>query len=106
MNARAIARLRRTARWPLAGDQLISSGLAHDNLPPGSRLELGSAVIGSGRAAHRVRPVRAALCVEAMKFVNSPLDGSFICAASTPVIRAGAVRVGDRVEDLSERGMR
>ena len=47
MNARVIALLAREQdRWPLAGDQLfIDMDVSHENLPPGTRLALGSAVI-------------------------------------------------------------
>ena len=47
MNARSIALIAQTEnRWPLAGDQLyIDLDLSADNLPPGTRLAIGSAVI-------------------------------------------------------------
>ena len=47
MNARVVALVAQyPARWALAGDQLfIDMDLTDDNLPPGTRLELGSAVI-------------------------------------------------------------
>jgi hypothetical protein len=47
MNARTIALVaRELERWPLAGDQLyVDLDLSRENLPPGSRLALGSAVI-------------------------------------------------------------
>ena len=47
MNARVIALLAREKdRWPLAGDQLfIDMDVSLENLPPGTRLALGSAVI-------------------------------------------------------------
>src|SRR5262249_37746888 len=47
MNARAIALLAQDReRWPLAGDQLfVDLDLSGDNLPPGTRLALGSAII-------------------------------------------------------------
>jgi hypothetical protein len=46
MNARAIALVARSPdRWALAGDQLfIDLDLSADNLPPGARVALGSAV--------------------------------------------------------------
>ena len=47
MNARAVALVAHTKeRWALAGDQLfLDMDLSADNLPPGTRLALGSAVI-------------------------------------------------------------
>ena len=105
MNARAIALFaQERARWPLAGDQLyVDLDLAHDNLPPGSRLELGSAVIevsaephtGCGQFVERFG-------VEAMKFVNSPLGRQLhLRGINARVIRAGAVRVGDRARKMT-----
>ena len=50
-------------RWTLAGDQLyVDFDISVANLPPGTRLALGSAVIEvTARAAHRLRQVRRAL---------------------------------------------
>jgi MOSC domain-containing protein YiiM len=105
MNARAIALFAQDrARWPLAGDQLyVDLDLAHDNLPPGSRLEVGSAIIevsaephtGCGKFVQRFG-------VEAMKFVNSPLGRQLhLRGINARVIRAGAVRVGDRARKVT-----
>jgi len=72
-------------------------------LPPGSRLELGSAVIevsaephtGCGQFVQRFG-------VEAMKFVNSPLGRQLhLRGINARVIRAGTVRVGDRARKLT-----
>ena len=54
MNARVIALLAQDeARWPLAGDQLyIDMDLSDDNIPPGTRLALGSAVIEVSAQPH------------------------------------------------------
>jgi MOSC domain-containing protein YiiM len=100
MNARAIALIaQHRARWPLAGDQLyVDLDLADDNLPPGTQLEIGDAVIevsaqphlGCGKFVHRFG-------VDAMKFVNSPLGRQMhLRGINARVLRAGAVRVGDR----------
>ena len=47
MNSRVIALVAQAReRWPLAGDQLfIDLDLTADNLPPGTRVAIGSAVI-------------------------------------------------------------
>jgi MOSC domain-containing protein YiiM len=105
MNARAIALFAQDrARWPLAGDQLyVDLDLAHDNLPPGSRIEVGGAVIevsaephtGCGKFVQRFG-------VDAMKFVNSPLGRQLhLRGINARVIRAGAVRVGDRARKVT-----
>ena len=76
MNARMVALLAGTkSRWPLAGDQLfVDLDLSADNMPPGTRLAIGTAVIeltdqphtGCGKFVERFG-------VDAMKLVNSEL---------------------------------
>ena len=57
MNARMIALVaQEKARWPLAGDQLfIDMDLSADNVPPGTHLALGAAVIAVTAAFSRRR---------------------------------------------------
>jgi hypothetical protein len=101
MNSRAIALIAPDpALRPLAGDQLyLDLDLSPANLPTGTRLAIGGAVIeitdkphtGCAKFAQRFG-------VDAARFVNSP-DGSAvrlrgICAT---VIRSGVVRTGDAV---------
>jgi MOSC domain-containing protein YiiM len=105
MNARVIALIAPDrARWPLAGDQLyVDLDLADDNLPPGTRLEIGDAVIevspephlGCGKFVQRFG-------VEAMKFVNSPLGRQLhLRGINARIVRAGVVRVGDRARKVT-----
>ena len=87
-------------RWPLAGDQLfIDLDLSLDNLPAGTRLAIGSAVL-------EVTPVPHTGCkkfverfgLDAMLLVNSD-EGRKMClrGINTRVVESGAIRVGDRV---------
>jgi len=99
MNARVIALIAQSKdRWPLAGDQLfVDLDLADENLPPGSRLEIGTAIIevsaephtGCGKFVQRFG-------VEAMKFVNSPVGRRLrLRGLNARVVKAGQIRVGD-----------
>ena len=99
MNARVIALIAPDRlRWPLAGDQLyVDLDLADDNLPPGTQLAIGGAVIevsaephlGCGKFVERFG-------VEAMKFVNSAMGRELhLRGINARVLQAGAVRVGD-----------
>jgi MOSC domain-containing protein YiiM len=105
MNVRVISLIAPDrARWPLAGDQLlVDLDLAHDNLPPGTSLEIGGAIsevsetphLGCGKFVQRFG-------VDAMKFVNSPLGRQLhLRGINARVLRAGAVRVGDRARKLT-----
>jgi hypothetical protein len=99
MNARVIELLAQaTERWPLAGDQLyLDLDLSIENLPAGTRLELGEAVIevtaqphtGCKKFVERFGP-------EAMKFVNSEIGRELrLRGINARVIQPGIVRVGD-----------
>ena len=74
MNARAIALVaQEEARWPLAGDQLfIDLDLSAENLPPGTQLALGEAVIEVTDQPHTgCKKFVERFGLDAMKFVNS-----------------------------------
>jgi hypothetical protein len=104
MNARAAALVAQTRdRWPLAGDQLyLDLDLSGRNLPPGTRLELGTAVIEVTEIPHTgCAKFVSRFGLDAMKFVNSPIGRELnlrgiCCRVATP----GVVRVGDRVTKL------
>ena len=110
MGARAIALIAGDkARWALAGDQLfLDMDLAGENLPPGTRLEIGTALLevtgephtGCGKFVERFG-------VDAVKFVNSPV-GRALClrGINARVVRNGVVRVGDRAKKSQESGIR
>jgi hypothetical protein len=87
-------------RWPLAGDQLyVDLDLSGANLPAGTRLEVGSAVIeitdiphtGCGKFSRRFG-------VDAMKFVNS-VEGRKLNlrGVNARIVSGGTVRTGDAV---------
>jgi MOSC domain-containing protein YiiM len=101
MNARTIDLLARdTARWPLAGDQLfVDLDLSGANLPPGTRLSLGTAVIEVTSQPHTgCEKFVERFGADAMKFVNSPEGRSLnMRGINAKVVQAGTIRVGDRI---------
>ena len=104
MNARVIALLAQDeARWPLAGDQLyIDMDLSDDNIPPGTRLALGSAAIEVSAQPHTgCKKFSSRFGVDAIKFVNSP-EGKqrHLRGINTRVIQAGTIRVGDVLKKI------
>jgi hypothetical protein len=104
MNSRTIALLAQDEeRWSLAGDQLyIDMDLSTENLPPGTRLAIGSAMIEVSAVPHTgCKKFSSRFGVEAMKFVNSP-EGkqSHLRGINAKVIQAGAIQVGDVVRKI------
>jgi MOSC domain-containing protein YiiM len=108
MNARVTALVARTReRWALAGDQLyVDLDLSEANLPAGTRLQIGSAVIeitamphtGCGKFARRFG-------VEALKFVNSGVGRELsLRGRNARIVRGGTIRTGDTVRKLPPAG--
>jgi hypothetical protein len=105
MNSRTIALLAQDKeRWALAGDQLfIDMSLSTENLPPGTRLAIGSAVIEVSVVPHTgCKKFSSRFGVEAMKFVNSPEGKQLhLRGINAKVIRAGTIRVGEVIRKIS-----
>jgi hypothetical protein len=99
MNARVIALVAQDRdRWQLAGDQLfLDMDLSAENLPDGTRLSLGSAVIEVTPPPHLgCQKFVARFGLEAMKFVNSPLGKQLhLRGINAKVVQAGVICVGD-----------
>ena len=104
MNARAAALIAQTPeRWALAGDQLyVDLDLSEANLPAGTRLAIGSAVIevtaephtGCGKFVQRFG-------VDAQKFVNAAVGRALrLRGLNARVVTEGPIRVGDLVRKL------
>jgi hypothetical protein len=105
MNARVTALVAQDKhRWPLAGDQLyIDMDLSKENLPAGSRLAIGSAVLEVSAWPHTgCQKFVSRFGVDAMKFVNSRI-GKQLClrGINAKVVRAGVIRVGHRAKKIT-----
>ena len=88
------------ARWPLAGDQLyVDLDLSRTNLPAGTRLAIGSAVVEVTAEPHTgCKKFVERFGMDAMTFVNTD-EGKEMClrGINTRVVQAGTIRVGDAV---------
>ena len=98
MNARVTALLaQEKERWPLAGDQLyIDMDLSKENLPAGSRIAVGSAVLEVSALPHTgCKKFVSRFGMEAMQFVNSDI-GKALClrGINARVVQGGIVKVG------------
>jgi hypothetical protein len=105
MNARAVALLAGDrSRWPLAGDQLyLDLDLSRENLPPGTLLAIGSAVIEVTSEPHTgCRKFSSRFGVDAVRFVNSPTGRDLqLRGINARVFQGGTVHVGDVASKLS-----
>jgi hypothetical protein len=105
MNSRVIAMIagESKSRWGLAGDQLyVDLDISEANLPPGTQLAIGSAVIevtaqphtGCGKFLRRFG-------VDATKFVNSARGRALhLRGINARVVVPGRIQTGDRVKKL------
>jgi hypothetical protein len=108
MNSRAIALIAETKdRWALAGDQLyMDLDLSVTNLPPGSRLKIGEAIVEITAQPHLgCAKFKARFGADAVAFVNSPIGRELrLRGVNARIVAAGRIRVGDRVEKLRQEG--
>ena len=104
MNARVIALVAQDReRWHLAGDQLFMDlDLSGENLPPGTRLAVGSAVIEVTDQPHTgCQKFVSRFGLDAMKFVNSPVGRELnLRGINARVVKKGTIRVRDVARKL------
>jgi len=104
MNARVIALIAYDReRWPLAGDQLyVDLDLRPSNLPAGTRLALGSAVIEVTDEPHTgCAKFTSRFGSDAIRFVNSSAGRDLrLRGMNTRVVEPGSVRAGDTIRKL------
>jgi hypothetical protein len=87
-------------RMPLAGDQLyVDFDLSEDNVPPGTQLRIGSALLEVSATPHNgCKKFLERFGPDGMPFVNSP-EGKrlHLRGINCKVIEAGTLSVGDKV---------
>lgn len=104
MNARAAQLVAQDKeRWQLAGDQLyIDLDLSDENLPPGTQLAIGSAVVEVTAQPHNgCNKFVARFGLDAMIFVNSEVGKQLhLRGINAKVVQPGTIRAGDVVKKL------
>jgi hypothetical protein len=104
MNSRTVDLVAQSKdRWGLAGDQLfVDLDLSEENMPAGTRLALGAAVVEITPEPHTgCKKFLARFGLEAMKFVNSPVGIQLhLRGVNARVVQPGVVRVGDVVKKV------
>jgi MOSC domain-containing protein YiiM len=101
IGARALAAMApdRT-RWAEAGDQLIVDfDLSVENLPPGTRLAVGSAIVEVSETPHTgCSKFRARFGDDALRWVNAPEGRALrLRGMNARIVESGTVRVGDAI---------
>jgi hypothetical protein len=101
MSARVAALVARSPdRWELAGDQLfVELDLSAQNVPPGTRLAIGSAVIEVSDEPHLgCRKFMDRFGVDAHRFISSKENRALnLRGVNATVVVGGSVRTGDTV---------
>jgi MOSC domain-containing protein YiiM len=90
-------------RWSLAGDQLyVDFDLRHENLPPGTRLQVGSATLEVSELPHTgCAKFTARFGSAATQFINGkPHRDLRLRGMNMRVITPGTVRPGDTIQKL------
>jgi hypothetical protein len=107
MNSRVIALVAQNRdRWQLAGDQLfVDMDLSAENVPPGTRLALGSAIIEVTALPHTgCHKFVARFGSDAGRFVNSPVRRQLqLRGVNARVVQRGTIRIGDVTRKLARR---
>lgn len=89
--------------WQWAGDQLfVDMDLGIENLPPHSRIQIGSAILEISAKPHTgCKKFSGRFGVEALAFISTPLGKSLrMRGVNAKVIQSGEIKVGDVVKKL------
>lgn len=90
-------------RWPLAGDQLyVDLDLSAENLPAGSRLSVGTAVIEVSETPHTgCAKFSSRFGSDALRWINSPTGRAHrMRGLNAWIVRGGTVKPGDTIRKV------
>jgi hypothetical protein len=99
--AEAVATTRE--RWPLAGDQIyVDMDLSVENLPAGSRIRVGDAVVEISDVPHTgCKKFAARFGKEALRFANVGIGKEHrFRGVNAFIVASGEVHTGDRITKL------
>ncbi len=104
MNSRVIDLVAQSKeRWQLAGDQLfVDLDLSAENLPPGTQLALGTAILQVTDQPHTgCKKFMARFGLDALQFISSPVGQALnLRGINAKVVQPGIIHVGDTVKKL------
>ena len=104
MNARVVDLVAGSReRWALAGDQLyVDFDITHENLPPGTRIQAGSAVLEVTHVPHTgCAKFTSRFGSDATRFINAKPNRELrLRGMNTRIVTSGTVRPGDAVRKL------
>ena len=104
MNSRSVALIaQHKNRWQLAGDQLfIDINLSDKNIPAGTRLSIGDAIIEVTAIPHNgCKKFTERFGMDAVKFVNSPIGKELhLRGVNAKIIKSGKINAGDTVKKI------
>lgn len=88
--------------WPLAGDQMfVDFNLSTENVPTGTRLQIGTAVIEVSAKPHTgCAKFSARFGIDAARWVNSS-DVHRYRGINAMVVQAGVVKPGDKITKVT-----
>ncbi|HEU4320074.1 MAG TPA: MOSC domain-containing protein [Acidimicrobiia bacterium] len=104
MNARVADAVALTRdRWPLAGDQIyVDLDISHENLPAGSRIKVGEAVVEISEVPHTgCAKFSGRFGADALRFANvGPGRENRFRGVNAFIVEGGSIAVGDKVTKL------
>ena len=102
MNSRVAALLAQDKEcWQLSGDQLFMDlDLSAENVPPGTRISVGSAILEATDQPHTgCKKFAARFGVDALKLISSPVGKELqLRGINAKVVQGGEIKPGDTVK--------
>ena len=87
----------------MSGDQLFADiDLSAENMPPGTRISVGSAILEATDQPHTgCKKFSARFGIDALKLISSPIGKELqLRGINTKVVQGGGIKPGDIVKKL------